>query len=142
MLLKILKEPCRKLTQRFFCPYLCLFTGLLILTVKLIGLSKRTGCQIFYSVVRGNVKDSFVPRTYATAEVKEACVHLYKSTPEEMSLKIDAFTTAGLGGVLKTTGGRRSTSLKAEIREMLRKGLCKVIAHVFLSYLLTRFCCR
>lgn len=88
-----------------------------------MSMSQRNGCHVFYVVSRGHITDNFNPRTFATPQIKEACVRLFKLTPEEMCLKIDAFVTAGLSGVLKMSGQNKPTRTRAEIRELVLTGL-------------------
>lgn len=40
-----------------------------------------------------------------------------------MSLKVDAFVTAGLSGVLKIAGQNKPTRARSEIRELVLSGL-------------------
>jgi hypothetical protein len=56
-------------------------------------------------------------------EVTDACVTLFKHTPEEMALKIDAFITAGLPGVLSQSMQNRPTRIKTEICDLVLSGL-------------------
>jgi len=56
-----------------------------------------------------------MPWTLTTSQVMNACVTLFKHTPEEMALKIDAFITAGLPGVLHQSGQNCPTRVKAKI---------------------------
>jgi len=59
--------------------------------------------------------DNFAPQTLTTPQVTDACVTLFKHTPEEMALKIDAFITAGLPGVLCQSRQNCPTRVKAKI---------------------------
>ncbi|KAJ2993806.1 hypothetical protein NUW54_g7660 [Trametes sanguinea] len=62
------------------------------------GVSQCTGAQYMFLITRGDVTDNFALRTTSTPRVVEACMHLFKCTPEEMAAKIEAYVTAGLSG--------------------------------------------
>ncbi|EGO04409.1 hypothetical protein SERLA73DRAFT_68092 [Serpula lacrymans var. lacrymans S7.3] len=94
---------------------------------ELIGLETRTGCNILYCIARGDVKDNFSPGVHASAKVIEACLHIFKNTPEVMALKIDGYITSGVGGLLKISGGRKSTQIKSEIRDLIKTGLYEIL---------------
>jgi len=44
--------------------------------------------------------DNFTPKWFAPPQVKDACIALFKHTPGEIVLQVDAYITAGLPGVL------------------------------------------
>ncbi|KAG1869621.1 hypothetical protein F4604DRAFT_1584223 [Suillus subluteus] len=90
---------------------------------QVAGLSQRTGCKIWYGITRGDVKDNFNPRTYASPEITDACMNLFKMTPDEMALKIDAYITGGLGAVVHVSGERKTTFYRKNIRDMVTFGL-------------------
>jgi len=48
--------------------------------------------------VHGNTLDSYGGQVFCSPKVTQACLHIIKQTPAEMSLKIEAFCVAGLGG--------------------------------------------
>src|ERR1700683_4262142 len=91
--------------------------------LQIASLSHRTPCHIWYCLSCSKVTNNFAPRTLTTPQVTDACVTLFKHTPEEMTLKIDAFITAGLSGVLRHSGQNCPTRVKAEIRELVLNGL-------------------
>ncbi|EIW62712.1 uncharacterized protein TRAVEDRAFT_43050 [Trametes versicolor FP-101664 SS1] len=91
------------------------------------GLAQRTGCQYLSLLTRGDVQDNWAIRTVATPKVKEACIYLFKCTPDDMAMKIEAYAMLGIAGVLKLTNGKRSTLLKAEIRAKINEGLREVL---------------
>ncbi|KAL6308621.1 hypothetical protein BKA93DRAFT_746779 [Sparassis latifolia] len=62
---------------------------------------ERTGCQYLSFVMRSDVTDNWTTRTSTTSKVTEACMQLFKNTPEEMAMKIEAYLTTGLAGVIK-----------------------------------------
>ncbi|KAL6302237.1 hypothetical protein BKA93DRAFT_827512 [Sparassis latifolia] len=94
---------------------------------ELLGLSQRTGCQYLSFVMRSDVTDNWTTRTSTTSKVTEACMQLFKNTPEEMAMKIEAYLTTGLAGVIKATGGKRSTILKSEVRAAITKGFHDIL---------------
>jgi len=49
--------------------------------------------------VRGNAFDSYEAQVSCSLKVEQAGLHIFKQTPEEMSLKIEAFCVSGLGGM-------------------------------------------
>jgi hypothetical protein len=69
------------------------------------------------------VTDNFAPRSFAPPQVKDACIALFKHTPDEIVLKVDAYITAGLPGVLGMSNSTRPTKIKSEIRDLVLKGL-------------------
>jgi len=46
----------------------------------------------------GSAFDLHGGQVSCSLKVTQACLHIFKQTPEEMSLKIEAFCVAGLGG--------------------------------------------
>jgi hypothetical protein len=66
-------------------------------------------------LLHSKVTDNFMPWTLTTSQVMNACVTLFNHTLEEMALKIDAFITAGLPGVLRQSGQNCPTRVKAKI---------------------------
>ena len=75
--------------------------------------------------------------------MKDTCVALFKLTPEEMTLKFDAFITAGLPGVLRMAGQSRPTKVKSEIRAAVLNGLCEYcFVQKFMIQLLTHHSSR
>ncbi|KAI0323189.1 hypothetical protein GY45DRAFT_1376512 [Cubamyces sp. BRFM 1775] len=78
-------------------------------------------------MTRGEVSDSFAIRTATTAKVTEACMPLFKCTPEEMAMKIEVYVLTGLSGVVRLTSQKRSTQLKSEIRTKIYEGLCTIL---------------
>jgi hypothetical protein len=97
------------------------------------SLTQRTGSLLWYGVIRSKVTDNFAPRSFAPPEVRDACVTLFKHTPDEIVLKIDAFVTAGLPGVIKMSGSKRPVKIKAEIRERVLQGLRECICQTIPS---------
>lgn len=83
--------------------------------LQIASLSHCNPCHIWYILSHSKVTDNFAPRTLTIPQVTDACIALFKHTPEEMALKIDAFITAGLPGVLHQFGQNRPTRVKAEI---------------------------
>ena len=63
------------------------------------ALSQRTGCEYLTMFVRGNAFDLYKAQVSCSPKVEQACLHIFKQTPEEMSLKIEAFCVSGLGGM-------------------------------------------
>lgn len=86
-------------------------------------MSARNNCHVWYSVMRGSVNDSFSCRTIATNQVKEACLSLFKCTPDQMVLHVEAFITGGLAGTIKLAGKGQSAKMQGEIRELILEGL-------------------
>ena len=68
-------------------------------SIQMRGLSQRTGCEYLALFVRGNALDSYGGDVLCSPKVTQACLHIFKQTPAEMSLKIEAFCMAGLGGM-------------------------------------------
>ncbi|KAI0323447.1 hypothetical protein GY45DRAFT_1215369, partial [Cubamyces sp. BRFM 1775] len=93
------------------------------------GLAQRTGAQYLLFLTKGDVTDGFALRTSTTPKIIEACMQLFKCTPEEMAMKIEAYVTTGLvlAGVVRATGTKRSIQLRSEIRSKVYDGLCKVL---------------
>lgn len=85
-------------------------------------MANRTGAHVWYGVVRGKTTDNFAPRTFATPQVTDAFVTLFKHTPDEIALKVDAFITGGLPGVLRKSGQNRITRVRSEIRDLVLNG--------------------
>ena len=48
--------------------------------------------------VRSSPFNSYVGQVSSSPKVTQVCLHIFKQTLEEMSLKIEAFCVAGLGG--------------------------------------------
>lgn len=48
--------------------------------------------------MRGDIVDSWSCRSVATSKARDACVTLFKNTPEDMALKIEAYIATGLAG--------------------------------------------
>ncbi|KAG2103698.1 uncharacterized protein F5147DRAFT_554864, partial [Suillus discolor] len=92
---------------------------------ELLGLEKRTGCNIMWILTRGKISNSFVPRSYASEPLQTAFLHLYKSTIESVGMQTDAYITSGAAGVVKITTGRSATKLRAQIREVIWVGMHK-----------------
>ncbi|EGN97528.1 hypothetical protein SERLA73DRAFT_75204 [Serpula lacrymans var. lacrymans S7.3] len=44
-----------------------------------------------------------------------------------MALKIDGYITSDIGGLLKISGGRKSTQIKSEICDLIKTGLCNIL---------------
>lgn len=86
-------------------------------------MSARNNCHVWYSVIRGSVNDNFSCRTISTNPVKEACLTLFKCTPDQMALQVEAFITCGLSGTIKLAGKGQATKLRGEIRELILDGL-------------------
>ncbi|KAG0705261.1 hypothetical protein DFH29DRAFT_873274 [Suillus ampliporus] len=51
---------------------------------KLLGLEKRTGCNIMWILTRGKVRDVFLPCTYASEPLQTTFLHLRKSMVESI----------------------------------------------------------
>ncbi|KAF7970978.1 hypothetical protein HWV62_22467 [Athelia sp. TMB] len=93
------------------------------ITDKLAGMSARNNCHVWYSIVRGSVNDNFATRTIATPEVTQACLALFKCTPDQIGLQVDAFITAGLPGTIKLAGKGQVNQMRAEVRRLVLEGL-------------------
>jgi hypothetical protein len=65
---------------------------------QLTMMSQRTGCEFLTIFVCGNALDTYQSQVLSSPKVMQACLHIFKQTPEEMSIKIEAFCMAGLGG--------------------------------------------
>ncbi|KAG2087518.1 uncharacterized protein F5147DRAFT_527619, partial [Suillus discolor] len=94
---------------------------------ELLGLEKRTGCNIMWILTRGKISNSFVPRSYASEPLQTAFLHLYKSTIESVGMQTDAYIASGAAGVVKITTGRSATKLRAQIREVIRVGMHEIL---------------
>ncbi|KAG2121454.1 hypothetical protein DEU56DRAFT_718750, partial [Suillus clintonianus] len=94
---------------------------------ELLGLEKRTGCNIMWILARGKISDSFIPRSYASEPLQTAFLHLYKSTIESVGMQIDAYIASGAAGVIKMTTGRNTTKLRGQVREMIRVGMHEIL---------------
>ncbi|KAG1888204.1 hypothetical protein F4604DRAFT_1916126 [Suillus subluteus] len=70
---------------------------------EIIGLEKRTGCNVFWGLTRNTSNDNFGPRSYASDPVKNACLALFKLTPEQIVVNIDAYIASGVEGVIRTS---------------------------------------
>src|SRR5882724_1013772 len=57
------------------------------------------GCEYLTIFIRSSAFDSYGGEVSCSPKVTQACLHIFKQTPEEMSLKIEAFCVAGLGGM-------------------------------------------
>lgn len=90
-----------------------------------MSMALHNGCHVFYLISHGHTTDNFMARSFATPEIKEALFHLFKHTPDAMCLKVDAFVTAGLSGVLKISGQNKPTRTRSEICELVLNGLRK-----------------
>ncbi|KAI0671596.1 hypothetical protein C8Q78DRAFT_1128036 [Trametes maxima] len=90
---------------------------------ELDGLAARTGCQYLLIITKRDVTDNWATRVCSTPKVAEACSEVYKCTPETMAMRMEACITSGKAGVIRAMGGKRSTSLKAEIRAKVTEGL-------------------
>ncbi|KAJ2991683.1 hypothetical protein NUW54_g8128 [Trametes sanguinea] len=97
---------------------------------ELDGLAARTGCQYLFVVTRADVADNWTMRTATTPQIAEGLAQIFKCTPDTLGMKLDAFCTSGLAGVLKVTGGKRSTALKGEIRAKIAQGLEEITADI------------
>lgn len=67
--------------------------------------------------------DIINPRTVVTPEAAEAMMSLFKVTPNEMAMKMQAYITTGIVGVIKESKVKRLTVLKRDIREMVHSKL-------------------
>ncbi|KAG1878885.1 hypothetical protein F4604DRAFT_1580042, partial [Suillus subluteus] len=94
---------------------------------EIIGLEKRTGCNVFWGLTRNTSNDNFGPRSYASDPVKNACLALFKLTPEQIVVNIDAYIASGVEGVIRTSGARKTTFLKKEIRDMIRTNMEEIL---------------
>lgn len=92
-------------------------------TTQIIGLKKRTGCNVFWGLTRNASNDNFRPRSYVSDPIKNACLALFKLTPEQIVVNIDAYIASGVEGVVRTSGARQTTLLKKEIRDMIRTNM-------------------
>ncbi|KAF7964970.1 hypothetical protein HWV62_1296 [Athelia sp. TMB] len=61
------------------------------------------------------------------AEVKEACISLFKCTPEQMALQVEAFITSGLAGTIKLAGKGQPAKIRGEIRALIVDGLQDIV---------------
>jgi hypothetical protein len=107
-------------------PEVCLFKNSFSYfadTIQIIGLEKRTSCNVFWGLTRNTSNDNFGPRSYASDPVKNACLALFKLTPEQIVVNIDAYIASGVEGVVRTSGARQTTLLKKEIRDMVRTSM-------------------
>ena len=68
------------------------------------------------------IMDNFAVCTLATPQINDACVALFKHTQDEITLKVDAFITTGLPGVLHMAG--KSSPMK---RSGVIHQLCLVV---------------
>jgi len=78
-------------------PHSCLSTTLM--SIQITGLSQCTGCEYLALFVCRNTLDSYGGEVLCSPKVTQACLHIFKQTPAKMSLKIEAFCMAGLGGM-------------------------------------------
>ncbi|KAF7984186.1 hypothetical protein HWV62_16878 [Athelia sp. TMB] len=65
--------------------------------------------------------------TGINTEVKEACLSLFKCTPDQMVLQVEAFITSGLSGTIKLAGKKQPDQLRGEIRKRVLEGLQEVV---------------
>ncbi|CDO74662.1 hypothetical protein BN946_scf184828.g2 [Trametes cinnabarina] len=91
------------------------------------GIVQRTGAHYLFMVTRGEVTDNFALRSVSTPKVVEACMQLFKCTPDEMAMKIEAYVTTGLAGVVRAAGTKRHNQLKSEIRNKVYQGLRAIL---------------
>lgn len=89
---------------------------------KLKGMSQRTNAQVFYGVARSEVTDNFSVCTLSSPQIDEAFIQVFKCTPNEAFLKVDAFITGGLAGVLALQGQNKSVRTRTEIRDIIMRG--------------------
>jgi hypothetical protein len=111
-------------------PEVCLYSLLgawrVLMETKITGLVSRTGAHMWYAIVRSKTTNPFQPRTFVTPQITNAFNALFKMTPGEMALKVDAYITGGLAGVVRLTGKNASVKLRSEIRELVLSGLCEL----------------
>ncbi|KAG1737379.1 hypothetical protein EDB19DRAFT_1909701 [Suillus lakei] len=69
---------------------------------EIIGLEKRTGCNVFWGLTRNTSNDNFGPQSYASNPIKNACLALFKLTPEQMVVNIDAYIVSGVEDMIHT----------------------------------------
>ncbi|KAG0707167.1 hypothetical protein DFH29DRAFT_758999, partial [Suillus ampliporus] len=97
---------------------------------ELLGLERWTGCNVMWIVTHGKVSDTFAPRSYASRNLQTACLHLLKTTVEKLALQTDAYVVSGASGVIRMTTSWKTTELKAEIQEMVRDGMYKILTEM------------
>ncbi|KAI0640943.1 hypothetical protein C8Q79DRAFT_920473 [Trametes meyenii] len=90
---------------------------------ELDGLAARTGCQYLLIITKREVTDNWSARVCSTPKMAEACSEVFKCIPETMAMRMEASITSGRAGVIRAMGGKRSTTLKAEIRAKVTEGL-------------------
>ena len=49
-------------------------------------------------ITRDNVKDDYTTRVSTTKRMQDSCLHAFKSTPDDMTMRLDAAITGGLTG--------------------------------------------
>ncbi|EPQ59977.1 hypothetical protein GLOTRDRAFT_89625 [Gloeophyllum trabeum ATCC 11539] len=89
----------------------------------LTGLQMRTGCEVFYAVLRGGVMDPFRPRFYYTPRAQESMVTVTKQSVEELGMKVEAYITSGVPGLIKETRVKSSSAYKKLVRSAVLDGL-------------------
>ncbi|PSR83384.1 hypothetical protein PHLCEN_2v5750 [Hermanssonia centrifuga] len=60
------------------------------------ALSQRTGCHFMVLVLNSSVTDSWETRVFPSAEVKDALLNMFKLTPEDLALRLQAYLTTGI----------------------------------------------
>ncbi len=62
------------------------------------ALSQRTGCHFLVLLLNSSVMDSWETRVFPSTEVKDALLNLFKLTPEDLALRLQAYLTTGIMG--------------------------------------------
>ncbi|TFY57509.1 hypothetical protein EVG20_g8517 [Dentipellis fragilis] len=98
------------------------------LETELVTLSAQTGCEYLSFFVGSKVTDGIAARILSSPGIRDACIQLFKDTPENMVLRIQAYIQGGLSGVVRVTEGARTyTTLKAEVRREILEGLRDIL---------------
>ncbi|KAI0765794.1 hypothetical protein BC629DRAFT_1442871 [Irpex lacteus] len=98
-----------------------------LLETEAAGLHKRTGAEYLLLTLTHNVTDTYDARVTASNGVKKGIEELYKQTPEEMGLRLQAFINAGVIGAVKTMRENQTVSLKTAIRKAVTDGLHDIL---------------
>ncbi|KAG2113287.1 hypothetical protein BD769DRAFT_1673829 [Suillus cothurnatus] len=94
---------------------------------ELLGLEKRTGCNMMWILTCSKISNSFIPRSYTSEPLQTAFLHLYKSTIESVGMQTDAYITSGAAGVVKMTTGCSATKLRTQVQEMIQIGMHEIL---------------
>lgn len=99
----------------------------ILMHLKITSFTTRTNSLLSYSLTRKDIAGNFSARSFCPPPIRDAIIAIYKQTPEEMTIRIDSFVTAGISGVIGLNTKNKPNQMKAEIRTLVLQGLRKYI---------------